>query len=40
MCIDGIFIDENDIFIDENTYSRVSSGVPHDVCQFALPTFH
>jgi len=30
MHVAGIFNDENDIFIDENTYSRASSGMPHD----------
>jgi len=30
MHVAGIFIDENDIFIDENTYSCASSGMPHD----------
>jgi hypothetical protein len=30
MHVAGIFINENNIFIDENTYSHASSGVPHD----------
>jgi hypothetical protein len=40
MRIAVIFINENDIFINENTYSQASSCMPQDVYQFALPTRH
>jgi len=38
MHVAGIFIDENDIFINENTYCHASSGMPHD--KASLPYLH
>jgi hypothetical protein len=36
MCIAGIFIEENDM----NFTPEALSGLPQDVYQFALPTWH